>query len=287
MKSILILTDFSKNATHAALAGIRLAKNLRANIFLFHSNTTQALTPIYAGGPTVVDEVNLMEDENREKLKALADLLQPFIEEGQIGWKPSLHYDEGLGELSYQVRNILATKDIEIIVMGAREGSRLDHFFTGSETFSVIDHVNRPVLVVPHNSYLDNFKRIVFATDFSDDDVEAIRYLAGLGLIFNYYFEVVHISSFGDGDITKELRKLEFMKQVQRLRYPHLNIRELHGKDVINRLNRLCEETKTDLLAFTHYHDSFLTRLLHQSVAREALQNQKVPMLIFPSKFTL
>lgn len=287
MKTILILTDFSKNATHAALAGIRLAKNLHANIFLFHSNTAQALTPIYAGGPTVVDEVNLMEDENIEKLKVLADLLQPFIEEGESTWKPSIHYNEGLGTLSYQVRNILATKDIELIVMGAREGSRLEHFFTGSETFSVIDHVNKPVLIVPHNIYLDNFKRVVLATDFAEDDVKAIRYLAGLGSIFNYQIEVVHINAIGDDDITKELRRLEFMKNIQKLRYPHLNIHELHGKDVVNRLNRLCEETKTDLLAFTHYHDSFFTRLLHQSVAREAMENQKVPALIFPSKFTL
>jgi nucleotide-binding universal stress UspA family protein len=287
MKTILILTDFSKNATHAALAGVRLAKNLHANIFLFHSNTNQALTPIYAGGPTVVDEVNLMEDENREKLKVLADLLQPFIEEGEGAWKPSLHYNEGLGELSYQLRNILATKDVEIIVMGAREGSRLDHFLTGSETFSVIDHVNKPVLVVPHNIYLDNLKRVIFATDFAEDDVKAIRYLAGLGLVFNYHIEIVHVNSYGDDDITKELRKLEFMKHIERLRYAHINIQELHGKDLVNRLNRLCGETKTDLLAFTHHRDSFFARLFHRSIAREALEKQKVPMLIFPTKFTL
>ena len=202
-------------------------------------------------------------------------------------WKPSLHYDEGLGALSYQVRNILATKDIEIIVMGAREGSRIDHFFTGSDTFSVIDHVNKPVLVMPHNVYLDELKRVVFATDFSENDVQAIRYLAGLGLVFNYHIEIVHINSYGDDDITKELRKLEFMKHIERLRYPHINIEELNGKDVVNRLNRLCEETKTDLLAFTHYRNSFFTRLLHQSMAREALEHQKVPMLIFPAKFSV
>ena len=287
MKTILILTDFSKNATHAALAGIKLAKNLHANIFLFHSNTTQALTPIYAGGPTVVDEVNFMGEEDREKLKALADLLQPFVEEGASTWKSSIHYDEGLGTLSYQVKNIIATKDVEIIVMGAREGSRIDHLLNGSETFSVIDHVSRPVLIVPRNTYLDSLKRVVFATDFSEDDVKAIRYLTGLGLVFNYHIDIVHINSFSEDDITKELRKLEFMKHIQRLRYPHINIQELHGKNVVSRLNKLCEETKTDLLAFTHYRDSFFARLLHQSMAREALENQEVPILIFPAKFTL
>jgi nucleotide-binding universal stress UspA family protein len=287
MKTILLLTDFSKSALNAALAGIRLAKNLHANIFLFHSNTTQALTPIYAGGPTVVDEVNLMEDENREKLKMLTDLLQPFIEEGESAWKPSLHYNEGLGSLSLQVNNILATKDIEIIVMGAREGSRLDHFLTGSETFSVIDHVDKPVLIIPHNDYLEDIKKVVFATDFAEDDVKAIRYLAGLGLVFNYHIEIVHINSYGDDVINRELSKLEFMKRIQRLRYSHINFQELQGKDVVNRLNRLCEDIKTNLLAFTHYRDSFFTMLLHKSMTRHALENQKVPMLIFPSKFTL
>ncbi|HEY9000733.1 MAG TPA: universal stress protein [Mucilaginibacter sp.] len=287
MKTILILTDFSENAAHAAVTGVNLAKNLHANILLFHSNTSQAPSPLYAGDFTVVDEVNFLEKENLEKLRNLANALEPYVESENNVWKSFLHYDETIGPLAYQVRNILATKDIEIIVMGAREGSRLDHFFTGSETFSVIDHADKPVLVIPHNIYLDNFKRIVFATNFAEDDVKALRYLAGLGSIFNYHIEVVHINSFGDDDITKELRKLEFMKHIQRLRYPHLNIQELHGKDVVNRLNRLCQETETDLLAFTHYRDSFFTRLLHQSISREALEHQKVPMLIFPSKFTL
>jgi len=285
MKTILILTDFSENATHAALAGIRLAKNLHANILLFHSNTTQAVTPIYAGGPTVFDEVNLMENENRAKLKELADLLQPFIEEGESSWKPSMNVEEGLGALSYHVRNIITTKDIEIIVMGAREGSRLDHFLTGSETFTVIDHVSKPVLIIPHHTYLDSLKRVVFATDFAESDVKAIRYLTGLGLVFNYHIEIVHIDPFNDDDMTREIRKLSFMKHIERLRYPHINIQELHGKDVVNRLNRLCDDTKTDLLALTHYRDSFFSRLFHQSTAREALENQKVPILIFPAKF--
>jgi nucleotide-binding universal stress UspA family protein len=286
MKTILILTDFSRNATHAALAGIRLAKKLHANIFLFHSNTSQAPSPLYAGNFTVVDEINFLERENLEKLRTLAVSLEPLINENETSWKPSIHYDEGLGVLSYQIKNIIDAKDIEIIVMGAREGSRMDHFLSGSETFSIIDHVSKPVLIVPNNIYLNDLKRVIFATNFAEDDVKAIRYLAGLGLVYNYHIEIVHVNSYGDDDITKELRKLEFMKHIERLRYSHINIQELHGKDVVNRLNKLCGETKTDLLAFMHYRDSFLARLFHRSTAREALENQKVPMLIFPAKFT-
>ncbi len=285
MKNILILTDFSENATHAAFAGVRLAKNLHANILLFNSNTPQAVTPIYAGGPTVVDEINFKEEENKEKLKKLADSLKPFIEEGKDDWKPSIHCEEGLGALAYQVRNIIDAKNIEMVVMGAREGSRLDHFFTGSETFSVIDHASRPVLVMPRDTSLNNLHSVVFATNFAEPDVKAIQHLAGLGLVFNYHLEVVHINSVPDDDITKEIRKSQFTKHIQRLRYPHVTVHELHGKNIVNRLNRLCEEKNAGLLAFTHYRDSFFSRLLHQSTAREALAKQKVPMLIFPERF--
>jgi nucleotide-binding universal stress UspA family protein len=287
MKNILILTDFSLNAMHAAQTGTMLAKQLHANILLFNSNTTQPVTSVYASGPTVIDEFNFMEEENNAKLMKLADSLKPFVEDVDGPWKPSINIEEGLGALAYQVRNITEAKDIELIVMGAREGSRMDHFLTGSETFSVIDHVSRPVLVIPYDTKLNNLRKVVFATDFKDSDIPAIQYLVKLGIIFNYHLEVVHINSLGDDDITKELRKSEFMKHVHKLRYPNMDVKEIHGEDITTRLNRLCEETGSGLLAFTHYRNSFLSRLFHQSTTRKALEKQKVPMLIFPAKFSL
>jgi len=284
MKTILILTDFSENAAHAALSGVMLGKKIHANLLLFNANVAQPVAPAYAGGITVIDNISYMDEENKRQLEQLADTLKPFLSQEETEWRPSLHFEEGLGGLALQVKNLIREKDIEMVVMGARTGSGIDHLLTGSDTYSVIDGSKRPVLIVPAEADLAHVRKVAFATNFIEADIKAIHYLIKLGHIFNYHLEVVHINLLGEDDITKDLRKAEFMKHVHRLRYTNIEIKELYGKDVTGRLNKYCEESGTDLLSFTHYKNSLFSIIFRQSITKKAISRQKVPLLVFPSK---
>ncbi len=281
MKNILILTDFSANATHAAQTGAMIAKQMHANILLFNAGMAK---PAYSGGLTLAEEVFFIEEDST-RLKSLACQISDSIQKGENNWKPSVHHEIRLSTLSSCIKSLSKEKTIEMIVMGAREGSRIDHFLAGSDTFSVIDHVNRPVLVIPYDVELNDLKKVVFATNFAERDIEAIRYLVRLSAIFNFHLEIVHVDLLADDDLTKELRKTEFMKHIHRLHYPDIDLLEIRGKNIVNRLSTLCDESGADLLTFTHYHDSFFSKIFRQSTTREALENQNVPMLIFPSGF--
>jgi len=285
MKNILVLTDFTENAAHAALSGVMLSKHMHANILLFNSSTVQAVAPVYAGGPTVIDEISLVQDENKETLQKLADSLKPLLAQPVTDWQPAIHYEEGLGALGYGVKNLINEKNIEMVVMGAREGSAFDHFFSGSETFSVIDHSSRPVLIVPENAELDHIRKVLFATDFAEADIKAIQYLVKLGELFNYRLELVHINLLGEDDITHKVRKTEFMSQFHRHRFANPEVKEIHGKDIAGRLNSLCEEWGADVLSFTHYKNSWFSKLFGRSATKKALTKQKLPVLVFPPKF--
>jgi len=283
MKTILILSDFSENSVHAALSGVMLSKQLHANILLFNTNVSQPAMPQYAGGPTVMDEFNFLEKESKESLEKISASLAPLLAQSGSDWKPSIDTLTGIGSLASQVKEIIHEKDIELIVMGSRSGNAIDHILLGSETFAVIDRSTRPLLVVPLNSGLDRLRRVVFATNFKDADIKAIHYLTGLGHVFNFELDIVHVNVLGDDDITKGLREIEFMKHVNRQKYPHIVVEEIKGKNINERLNKLCEESNTDLLAFTHYKDSFFSRLFSHSNTRRALDAQKLPVMIFPA----
>jgi nucleotide-binding universal stress UspA family protein len=282
MKTILILSDFSENSAHAALSGLMFSKHLHANILLFNTNVSQPVMPQYAGGPTVMDEFNFLEKESKESLQRMSDALTPLLGQSGSDWKPSVHTLTGIGSLASQVRQIINERDIEMVVMGAREGNTIDHILTGSETFSVIDNSSRPILIVPLNSGLEHLRRVVFATNFEEADIKAIHYLIGLGHVFNFKLDIVHINPFGDTDITKGLREVEFMKHVHKQKYSHITFQEIRGKDITERLNKLCEESNADLLSFSHYKDSFFSRLFKRSTTREALNAQKFPVMVFP-----
>jgi nucleotide-binding universal stress UspA family protein len=284
MKTILILTDFTENAAHAALSGLMLGEKLHANLLLFNVNLTQPVIPQYAGGPTVIDDFSFWEKESKELLHKLSGSLESLIvqTDPQL-YKPAIHIECGEGNVGVMVNEMAKQKDIELVVMGARAGTTMDHILTGSETISVIDHAIRPVLVVPLNAGLSKLNKVVFATDYSERDINGIHYLVKLGKLFNFHLEIVHVNLFDEKDILKMEKEGMFLKQVNKLKYPHISFKEINGKDVTHRLNTLCDETGADLLSIMHYKNSFLKRIFKHSTTHRALTDQKIPLLIFPS----
>ncbi|HZX58390.1 MAG TPA: universal stress protein [Mucilaginibacter sp.] len=285
MKNILILTDFTENAAHAALSGVKLSEKLHANLLLFNVNTSQPVAPNYAGGPAVVDDLGFWENESKEKLRKLSESLEPLlVQTDPEQRKPTIHFEYGEGSIGHMIKEITMQKDVEMIVMGARAGSTFEHILTGSETHMVIDNAKRPVLVVPLHTGLTRMNKVVFATDYNQADLTGIRYLAGLGLLFNFQLEVVHVNLLGENDITRNIRKNAFLNEIHKLRYSHITFREVFGKDVIHRLNYMCTELDADLLSIMHYKNSFFSKIFSHSFSKEALSNQKIPLLILPSE---
>jgi nucleotide-binding universal stress UspA family protein len=224
-------------------------------------------------------------DESKDLLKKLAEDLETNCDHCSDGqFKPKITCANGEGNLGKDVVDIIKHKDIELVVMGARSGGTIEHILIGSDTNSVINHTTRPVLVIPPQSDFKGIKKIVFATDFNDVDIKALNYLKGLQKIFHCEMEVVHVSLNNEDDKKNFGQEVVFASMVNSLNDADLSYKTIRGKDVVNRLNRLCHETKADVLALVHYKDSFLSRILEPSKTKDALSHQKVPLLIIPSK---
>ena len=76
----------------------------------------------------------------------------------------------------------------------------------------------------------------------------------------------------------------EFLGKVSKLNYPAITYNAVRGKDVVSRLNNLCDETGASTLALVHHQHSFFMRLITESTTKDALLNQSIPLLVIPSK---
>lgn len=283
MRTTLVPTDFSENSAHAAKAAVMLSSKLHTNILLFNNYVKIPVTPHFAGGPWVVDELMELKNETKENLQNLAgdlELLIADLEPEQP--KPIVHLQYADGNLGDNIAAIIHEKDIELIVIGARSGSTIDHMLNGSETNLIIDQSNCPVLIIPENVDLKELKKVIFATDFDQTDMKAINYMVKLSYLFNFHIEVVHVNSSKSNTVKSE-RQIAFEDRLFKLNYPKITYKQVFGKNVIRRLNSLCTETDADILALVHHHRSPIGRILKQSTSKKALSQQKVPLMIFPS----
>ncbi|WEA01604.1 hypothetical protein [Mucilaginibacter sp. SJ] len=93
MKTILMLTDFSINANHAAKTAAKALRNLNADILLYNTYYDHPILPTYAGGPWVVEEFVFRKDESAAQLGQLAIQLKHIIADLTTeGIEPKIDY---------------------------------------------------------------------------------------------------------------------------------------------------------------------------------------------------
>ena len=282
MKKILVLTDLSDQSFQATEAAVILSAKINANLVLFNTFISQPALSEYGGEPWSVQEF-IWEDEVKKKLGYLKEQTEQLVDTlPAVAHHASIDCRRGVGALGPQVREILETDPVELVVMGARKGSIWDHLLLGSDTLSVINLTSRPVMIIPSGHPLKQLKKVTMATDFDDADLNAVYYLTRLGRLFDFTIEIVHVKLWGEKNDRNE-QKAKFEKQIARFNFPNISYREISGKELINRLNDLCRSNSSDILVLVHDRQSLLDRLFNGSNAKSLLEKQECPVMIIPA----
>lgn len=276
-----MLTDFSENATQAAKSATLLIEKLHTDILLFNSYYDHPIMPFYSGGPWVVEEFVLRKDESTAQLSKLAIQLRHIIADiSKNGFKPKTDYQSGEGPLGLNVSTILKEKKIEFIIMGGSSHSNLEHLFFGNDTMDVIRHSSCPVIIIPPKAGLKKLKKVTLATAFELADINAINYLVELGKKFDFQLEIAHVLPIeGNEDPVKEKA---MHSHINLLKQPNISYHQIRGKDLVNRLNRLCKENGSDMLALVHYQHGFFSNIFKKCTTEEALLSHHIPLIVIP-----
>lgn len=281
MKNILVLTDFSGNATAAAEAALTIAGKMHADILLFNTYINYQSITSYGGGGWIVDEFTERKHKSKVGLETLTEGLESLSYQLDPGDRqPAINSESDDSDLGLNVAGLIKNRNVEMVVMGARSGDKDSSMF-GADTNAVIEYSTRPVLIVPWGTNIKKLHKIILATDFEDADMRAIHYLAKLGNLLHCGLEIIHVRS---SESHCDKNKKAFEQQLSDLQYTGLKYHEVNGKEVVNRLNRLVKDEVGSMLAMVHIQNSFFIRLFQHSMVKKALSHQNTPLLVFPSK---
>jgi nucleotide-binding universal stress UspA family protein len=286
MKTILVLTDFSLRAAHAAHYALRLAQTINANLLLcnvFHvpsreANNAQVTWP--------AEDFALMERNSYQDLRELADSLgkQNKSDYAEGTFKPLINYCAKTGPLAEVMNEIVYSQDILMAVVSMHEGSGLNTFLLGNHTREIIDKADCPVLVVPYQAPFRAFSRIAFATDLSHNSIDVVHCLAGLAKHTNSEILITHVADQGASDAEEHAVIKKYFNQVaSQVKYPNIYYRAVKSKSIVNGLDWLTENSDIDMLVLVHRKRNFLERIFEGSVTQRMADHTTTPMLVFPA----
>jgi nucleotide-binding universal stress UspA family protein len=280
MKNILLPTDFSENSWNAIRYILELYK---AESCTFHILNTY--TPVIPNNrfmasslqPSIIDA-----GSKESSLRGLANILE-LIKKSFKNKNHSFNTISSFNLLIDEIKNVIDTNSIDLIVTGTKGASGIKEVFLGSNTVRIIKAIrNCPVLTIPKDFSYIQPQEVVFATDFKRYySATELEPLIDLAKSFKATIRIVYVQN--------EIKALSEIQQfnLDMLRkyfgkidhYVH-TVSELNS--VSKTLEVFADELDIHLLAMLNYQHSYMERMTREPVVKQVAFHTQVPLLVIP-----
>lgn len=273
MKTILVPTDFSKDADNACRFAIEIAKKTKAKIILMHAFETPVL---YSEMPMVSAELSYgaLHDNALSKLKKYHDKIRPVSN----GIKIELILQQGLA--SARISEIAVEKKADLIVVGTTGKSAVERVVMGSNTRRVIHTAPCMVLAIPPKAKYTGFDKIIYATDLTDDNLKHTAALLPFAKTFNseiLFLKIDNVLLGGNED--EEIRKIT-VRIKKFVKYPRMSGYMCLDTNVAKGINYFLKNKKADCLAMYTHHRNAFQAIFNTSITDKVAVHNSIPLLV-------
>ncbi len=288
MKTILVLTDFSERANHAAAYAWQLAEQTGARLLFFNAYyVPQTITMDSGLYPLYYDDLSSFEKSSMERLSKLAaDLAWQFHPEADND-RPEYECRTAMGPLADALSKLLDSVPVWMIVMGSKDqDDHLSHVLVGSDANQVVSCATCPVLVVPAAVSFRRFERMGFAlAAFGPRELTALEFFKALAGKFGAEIVAAHVlpqekTGEDSDDFVEEMALF-----ASDLHYPRLRFLPVHEDEVAHALSDIMHREGLDMMALVHKKYPFFKQMFHKSITRKMMQDHALPLLVFPANF--
>lgn len=288
MKNLLVLTDFSDNAAHAAAYALQFGEKIKANLSLCNAFREPVAVLEMSGGMYVSpDEYTLFSNNSLLELDKLKKNLDQQEENNKetSGFRPEVNVISSHGNLADVIKEVILKEDNELIVIGAHDKKGLSDILLSNNVKNLIQDINFPLLVIPFNASFTPIKKIGFAIDLQNEelDVAAVHKLVSFAKPLDASIMLIHIYRGLEEKLAAKEQLKNVIKAVANQEGVPQITSVLYDEEIIKEgLLEVCKIEGIDLLAMVHQHHGFLSRVFSSGNTGRITDYIQIPLLVLP-----
>lgn len=270
--NLLVPTDFSPCADHALNVAALLARRTNQGLALVH-----VYTPVDLANTAMIDYIEReMEASKNEISVKLKDLSQKIAHNNNITCSHALR----IGSLTENILDEAREANCSMIVMGTEGASGLTKILFGSRTNQVIERSDYPVLAVPVQTPLTLPKKIVFATNFFDSDLDTLKQLLELVRPWHPEIYLLHVSH---DNMRTERDYIETfsLKVMSETNYKNVYYYVLPHDNDERGIELFIKSVNAEMLVLSTRKRTFIERLFSASLTKRIAYHLQVPLLAY------
>ncbi|SFB09928.1 universal stress protein [Algoriphagus aquimarinus] len=188
-----------------------------------------------------------------------------------------------LGNAFQSISSAIVEEDPDLVVMGSKGSSGMEEVLIGSNTEKVVRSSHCPVLTVKAAANPEAFKKIVFASDFREDQDELAGRLKSLQKWFDADLYLVIINTPGSFETTRE-SAARIKKFANKYNIEHAVAEIYNSNSEEAGIVEFAEDIDADMIAMATHGRSGLIHLFTGSIAEDVVNHAKRPVWTFKIK---
>jgi nucleotide-binding universal stress UspA family protein len=274
-KRILISTDFSKNALNAARYALDLYAKLNCEFYFLNVIRlgSYTLDPLQLPEPGSAEYKAAKAKSNGENVKLLK-----MLELHRDTTKHTFHTISTFDKLTEAMKEIIAQKDIDLVIMGTRGATADYEIIFGGNTVNAMEEITEcPVLAIPPDIRFSPPKEIVFPTDYkSVFKRRELKYLIEIAKLHKAAIRILYVNKKPDLSKSQEINQ-NLLKEI--FGPVEHSFHTLQQKKVAEALTTFVESRESDMIAFMNHKHFFFGSVFSRPLVKEIGYDATVPIL--------
>jgi nucleotide-binding universal stress UspA family protein len=287
---VLVPVDFSPPSTVAVNHAVLLARRFRAKLTLLH-----VIEPSTALMYTFPTESEVAERQRCERAERMLSAMLGSEDQDDLDLETAVV----VGDIAAEIENAVRRQHADIVVMGTHGRGLVGRWLIGSVTQSLLRKINVPILTVCHATRPLSFKRILFASDFSEASAEGLDFTMNLAANLNAGIVVAHVvdkrptvtyetpemSAVFDAEQKRFLEEAQnTFKQIEaKARARNVRVETVLAQGIpADAISRIADENIVDFIVLAVSRKSRMDRILLGTTAEKVIRDANVPVLSVP-----
>ncbi|WP_051155449.1 universal stress protein [Winogradskyella psychrotolerans] len=273
MKKILLLTDFSKNATNAIRYAMQFFESEKCTFYILYVHKISG----YVSDDLLMSPKDSIHDsitkKPKEKLNALIEKLKNETKTNDYQFEILIDFDVFTDAINQVVKKF----SIDFVIMGSNGVSNVKEVVFGSNTINVIEKVNCKTIVIPSNYSFSPVKQFLVSLNTEDNlNNSLLEHIIDFVKDFKLKLHILRITSENDASHIS-------LQDKERIALLDSKYHLVEGVPIDHAVSSYLQTNTIDMTAFITQDKSFLKRLFSASPGKELKSRMKLPLLVLHS----
>jgi len=274
---IVVPIDFSSTSHNAYLYARGLATALGYDLVVTH------VQPASGSSHKVVQAVEQMDTVKLNK--KLDDFVSNYPESGNGNILTKVKVSTLIlkGNVVDQLQNFSVSQSAAFMVIGTRREHNMTEKLLGSVSSKLAQLAPCPTIIVPKGAKYQDFKRILFASNYQSADNKIVKQIVDMANIFRATMHFIHVRQ-SDSETTYPKTEQKIFAQLFKDGDPAFPFEMAAIDDkssVLKGLTDYANKKDVDLMVLVNWKRSFLNSILGQSLTQKAVMNLNRPLMVY------